>query len=277
MANALALVAASSPASLANPAAATIDLDHPDPSLRLDAIPYDDSCHMFHCVICNVFTCDSIDQLSQHITLDRSSLRSDEVLMVIGGKYRCKLCSYDTPLKANFQLHCKTDKHLAKLSQVNHIKEGGPRNEYKIPYANISNPVLVRCNLCNYIANSVHKLQMHTTEPRHEASARVYSYLQLSETIVKVSGRESFESLGKSVYYYCSMCQLASKTKIGLVHHFVSAKHLQHENLRQLKMQQAASMANSPVPVKTLDEEIREMFQVKEYSPGDQINFADGE
>jgi len=43
----------------------------------------------------------------------------------VAGNYMCKLCSYKTNLKANFQLHCKTDKHLQRLQHVNHIKEGG--------------------------------------------------------------------------------------------------------------------------------------------------------
>ncbi|CAB4064765.1 ATBF1 [Lepeophtheirus salmonis] len=56
----------------------------------------------------------------------KTKTREHEVSLVIGGNYICKLCSYKTNLKANFQLHCKTDKHLQRLNHVNHIKEGGP-------------------------------------------------------------------------------------------------------------------------------------------------------
>jgi hypothetical protein len=53
-------------------------------------------------------------------------------------------------------------------------------------------------------------------------------------------------------------------------------KHMQHENMRQLKLQQQQTQLG-PLPSKSLDEEIREMFQVKELTPGDNsVNFADG-
>jgi len=53
-----------------------------------------------------------------------------------------------------------------------------------------------------------------------------------------------------------------------------SLKHLQHENMRQMKLQQQSQ--HGPLPAKTIDEEIREVFQVKELTPGDNVNFTDG-
>jgi AT-binding transcription factor 1 len=256
----------------------TVDLEHPDPSLRLDAIPFDDTCHVFHCCICTTFTCDTLESLSQHIQKDRTRIREDEVLAVVGGSYVCKLCQYKTNLKANFQLHCKTDKHLQRLQQVNHIKEGEERTEWKIKYVNVSNPVQVRCNVCDYYTNSIHKLQLHASSPRHETATRVFLHLQLSETIVRsASGGGHDGKSGKVLYYNCAICQHASRSKIGLVHHMNTLKHLQHENMRQLKLQQQQTQMGSLLPNKTLDEEIRDMFQVKELTPGDNVNFADGE
>lgn len=159
-----------------------VDLEHPDPSLRFDSVPYDENCRLFQCCVCTTYTCDSIEGLSQHIQQDRTRLREDEILMAVGGSYICKLCSYKTNLKANFQLHTKTDKHLQRLQQVNHIKEGGPRTDWKLKYVNVSNPIQVRCNVCDYYTNSIHKLQLHAASPRHEASARVFLHLQLSGT-----------------------------------------------------------------------------------------------
>ena len=264
------------PGSLCSPGGQpTVDLEHPDPSLRLDAIPYDDSCHVFHCCICTTFTCDSIEILSQHIQKDRTRIREDEVLMAVGGSYICKLCQYKTNLKANFQLHCKTDKHLQRLQQVNHIKEGGDRTEWKIKYVNVSNPVQVRCNVCDYYTNSIHKLQLHSSTPRHETAMRVFLHLQLSETIIRsASGHHDGKS--KSLYFNCSICQHPTRSKITLVHHINTLKHMQHENMRQLKLQQQQQHGHHSVPSKSLDEEIREMFHVKEMSVGDNINFADG-
>lgn len=242
-----------------------VDLEHPDPSLRFDSVPYEEACRLFQCCVCTVFTCDSVEGLSQHIQQDRTRLREDEVLMAVGGSYICKLCSYKTNLKANFQLHCKTDKHLQRLQQVNHIKEGSTRTEWKLKYVNVSNPIQVRCNLCDYYTNSIHKLQLHTANPRHEASARIFLHLQLSETLVKSQNRDA----EKTFYFNCNLCQHATRSKVGLLHHIHTIKHMQQENLRQLKLQQ------QPHQAKSLDEEIRDIFQVKECLPGDHINFAD--
>ena len=67
---------------------------------------------LFNCCVCKEFNCDSMEVMSQHLTLDRTRMREDEVSVVIAGNSICKLCNYKTNLKANFQLHCKTDKHL---------------------------------------------------------------------------------------------------------------------------------------------------------------------
>ena len=77
---------------------------------------------LFNCCVCRDFGCDSMEIMSQHLTADRTRGREHEVSIVIGGNFICKLCSYKTNLKANFQLHCKTDKHLQRLNHVNHIK-----------------------------------------------------------------------------------------------------------------------------------------------------------
>lgn len=77
---------------------------------------------LFNCCVCREFGCDSMEVMSQHLTADRTRGREHEVSIVIGGNFICKLCSYKTNLKANFQLHCKTDKHLQRLNHVNHIK-----------------------------------------------------------------------------------------------------------------------------------------------------------
>jgi AT-binding transcription factor 1 len=80
---------------------------------------------LFNCCVCREFGCDSMEVMSQHLTADRTRGREHEVSIVIGGNFICKLCSYKTNLKANFQLHCKTDKHLQRLNHVNHIKVSG--------------------------------------------------------------------------------------------------------------------------------------------------------
>ena len=99
-------------------------------------------------MVCAVFTCDSIDKLAAHLSQDRTKIREDEVLVQItSGNDKsvqsfCKLCQYKSNLKANFQLHCKTDKHLQHLQQVNHIKEGGPNNDWKLKYVNVLDEIV---------------------------------------------------------------------------------------------------------------------------------------
>ncbi|XP_054164441.1 zinc finger homeobox protein 4-like isoform X2 [Oppia nitens] len=237
----------------------TYDIEHPDPSMGLHNVPYDDTCRLFQCCVCGIYSSDSIEGLSQHIQCDRTRQREDEVLMAVGGSYICKLCSYKTNLKANFQLHCKTDKHLQRLQHVNHIKEGGNQSEWKLKYVNVSNPVQVRCNVCDYYTNSIHKLQLHTANTRHDACSRVFLHLQLAETLVKSGGVK---------YYMCVLCNHPARTKISLVQHINSIKHIRNESIRQLKQQQTGSIG-----MKDSEEEIRELFQVKELDPNDKVVF----
>lgn len=145
--------------------------------------PYisDPALKLFQCAVCNKFTSDSLEALSVHVTSERS-LPEEEWRAVIGDIYQCKLCNYNTQLKANFQLHCKTDKHMQKYQLVAHIKEGGKSNEWRLKCIAIGNPVHLKCNACDYYTNSVDKLRLHTTNHRHEAALKLY----------KVSGDSHF-------------------------------------------------------------------------------------
>ena len=133
-----------------------------DPALRL-----------YQCAVCNRYTADSLEALGAHVNAERS-LPEEEWRGVAGDVYQCKLCSYSTQLKANFQLHCKTDKHMQKHQLVAHIKEGGKANQWRLKCVAIGNPVHLKCNACDYYSNSVDKLRLHATNPRHEAAVRIY-------------------------------------------------------------------------------------------------------
>lgn len=137
--------------------------------------PYisDPALKLFQCAVCNKFTSDSLEALSAHVSGERS-LPEEEWRAVIGDIYQCKLCNYNTQLKANFQLHCKTDKHMQKYQLVAHIKEGGKSNEWRLKCIAIGNPVHLKCNACDYYTNSVDKLRLHTTNHRHEAALKLY-------------------------------------------------------------------------------------------------------
>ena len=201
--------------------------------------------HLFTCCVCRNFGCDSVDELSQHLSQDRSRTRENEVSIVIGGNSLCQLCNYKTNLKANFQLHCKTDKHLQRLSHVNHIKEGGPANEWKLRYLTSLNPVELRCNACDFYTNSPHKLQVHIANQQHQVSALLFFHLQKMERRSAKSG----------LSYNCTLCQFSAPGKHLLMVHVRSPKHLQMEQFHQLKKRAEGNTAQT---------EIGEIFQVVE-------------
>ncbi|KFM67159.1 Zinc finger homeobox protein 4, partial [Stegodyphus mimosarum] len=231
----------------------TLDIDHPDPSLRPD-VPYDENGKLFQCCVCHVYSADTIEALNQHAQLDRTRQREEEVLMVVAGTYICKLCTYKTNLKANFQLHCKTDKHLQRLQHVNHVKEGGPSTEWKLKYANVSNPVQVRCNACDYYTNSIHKLQLHNANPRHEANARIFAHLQMGVHSLKAEAH----------YFHCRLCNFSTKAKFNLIQHVHSIRHLRHENFRQMQLRTEG---------REVDEDVRDYVLVKELKGNEKIIF----
>ncbi len=208
---------------------------------------------LFNCCVCRHFGCDAIEVMSQHLTMDRSRLREDEVSMIINGNSVCKLCNYKTNLKANFQLHCKTDKHLQRLNHVNHIKEGGPGNEWKLKLLNVTNPVQLRCNACDFYTNSLHKLQLHVANQRHEISTILFAHLKKSEATIP-EGRRS---------YNCLLCKYESNGKLALMTHVRSMKHLQMEQIHQLQKRSEGNMEQT---------EIGDIFQVADTADQDKAS-----
>lgn len=145
-----------------------------DPSLSSLSPPINDpSLRLYQCAVCNCYSTDSLEALNAHVNAERS-LAEEEWRCVVGDVYQCKLCSYNTQLKANFQLHCKTDKHMQKHQLVAHIKEGGKANQWRLKCVAIGNPVHLKCNACDYYSNSVDKLRLHATNQRHESAIRLY-------------------------------------------------------------------------------------------------------
>jgi AT-binding transcription factor 1 len=182
---------------------------------------------LYNCAVCKEFSCDHLQALSDHLAIDRTKLRETEVSLHIGGTYICKLCSYKTNLKANFQLHCKTDKHLQKLQLVNHIMEGGPANEWKLNFMNVSNSVQLRCNACDFYTDSIHKLQIHSANQGHEVSSAIFSHLRKEEQTLKGSERLEFT---------CAICKHGVAGKALLLQHCRGVKHLQMEQLHLLQL-----------------------------------------
>ena len=190
---------------------------------------------IYHCCVCNNFDTDSLDELGRHLSLDRTRLREQEILTLVAGHYVCNLCTYKTNLKANFQLHCKTDKHLQRLQHVNHIKEGGPRNEWKLKFATASSAcsggVQIRCNACDYYTNSAHKLQLHSSSGRHDAGTTLLRHLCDKHHEMLSSG--SFNQ--SKVAYHCLLCNYTTHNRLPLLQHIRSLKHVNIEQIHQLQ------------------------------------------
>lgn len=184
----------------------------------------DPSLKLFQCAVCNRYTTDNLEVLGMHMGAERS-LPEEEWRAVVGDSHQCKLCHYTTQLKANFQLHCKTDKHVQKYQLVAHIKEGGKGNEWRLKCVAIGNPVHLKCNACDYYTNSLEKLRMHTVNSRHEASLKLYKHLQQHENAVE----------GDACYYHCVLCSYSTKAKLNLIQHVRSMKHQRSESLRKLQ------------------------------------------
>lgn len=197
----------------------------------------DETSRIYQCCVCCVFSVDSVEALGTHFQMDRTRTREDEVLVAVAGSYICKLCQYKTTLRANFQLHCKTDKHLQRLQQVNHVKEGGQRNEWKLKYVNVSNPVQVRCNACDYYTNSVHKLQLHAASPRHQICQTLFQHLVQLESAHPPQAQQQHLLL-----YSCKPCEFNTAKRSQLIEHIGGADHMRK--------------------VQTESYDIRDMFQV---------------
>ena len=136
-----------------------------------------------------MLSCFSALLVQAHIQLDRSSKHGADqppgVAVVSAGTYLCTLCQYRTSLKANFQLHCKTDKHLQRLALVVHVQEGrgGAGGAPGCLAAGVlpASAVDVWCSACEYRTNSVYRLQMHAAGAAHAARAALYRFLAALE------------------------------------------------------------------------------------------------
>ncbi len=216
-----------------------------------------DAMKLFQCSVCNVFSDNSVEALHNHMQIDRSKMNNPDAVTILSGTYLCNLCQYKTNLKANFQLHCKTDKHLQRLQLINHIREGGPHNEWRLKYMNMSNPVQVRCTACDYYTNSIHKLQLHTANARHEANAKLYHHLQIAELKLK----------GDQRYYQCTLCMSSTRSKLDLIAHVRSMKHMRNESIKIMQIKESGSDGSDF----TLDN----IFVVKKLEDSESVKFEE--
>uniref|UniRef100_A0A914X218 C2H2-type domain-containing protein n=1 Tax=Plectus sambesii TaxID=2011161 RepID=A0A914X218_9BILA len=154
----------------------SVDASLPLPGFQFPPLPDLTTFQIFQCCVCAVFGSRSVEEMLVHIEVDRSQPVEGDT-MVMAGNFVCNLCQYRTNLKANFQLHTKTDKHLQRLQLVNHVREGGATNEWRMRFANVNSPVQLRCNACNEFFTCWNKLQAHSVTPQHLCCAKAYELI----------------------------------------------------------------------------------------------------
>lgn len=179
---------------------------------------------VFQCLICSNFSSDSLESVEQHLTTPRSLPQSEWCSLVAGGCH-CRLCGYTTPLRANFSLHCQTDRHRTRYQLAAHLQEGGDRGEDGAALIAKGNPVQLRCNLCDYVTSSLEKLRGHSLSSQHEAGIRVYRFLQQYDGEVD----------GGSWLFHCLLCNHSCSSKFQVLKHSQTPTHQQREGLIQLQ------------------------------------------
>ncbi|XP_068169857.1 zinc finger homeobox protein 3-like [Antennarius striatus] len=179
---------------------------------------------VFQCLVCSCFSSDSLEMVEQHLNAPRSLPQSEWCSLVAGGCH-CRLCGYTTPLRANFSLHCQTDRHRTRYQLAAHLQEGGDRGQEGAALISKGNPVQLRCNLCDYVTSSLEKLRGHSLSSHHEASIRVYRFLQQYDGEVD----------GGSWLFHCLLCNHSSSSKLQVLKHSQTSTHQQREGLLQLQ------------------------------------------
>ncbi|GLD68828.1 zinc finger homeobox protein 3-like protein [Lates japonicus] len=179
---------------------------------------------VFQCLVCSCFSSDSLESVEQHLNAPRSLAQSEWCSLVAGGCH-CRLCGYTTPLRANFSLHCQTDRHRTRYQLAAHLQEGGDRGQEGAALIAKGNPVQLRCNLCDYVTSSLEKLRGHSLSSHHEASVRVYRFLQQYDGEVD----------GGSWLFHCLLCNHSSSSKLQVLKHSQTPTHQQREGLLQLQ------------------------------------------
>ncbi|KAL6088474.1 hypothetical protein STEG23_009847 [Scotinomys teguina] len=190
---------------------------------------------VFRCLVCQAFSTDSLELLLYHCSIGRS-LPEAEWKEVAGDTHRCKLCCYGTQLKANFQLHLKTDKHTQKYQLAAHLKEGGGAMGTPSPlplgdgasYGSVS-PLHLRCNICDFESNSKEKIQLHARGSAHEENSQIYKFL------LEMEGAETGPELG---LYRCLLCAWDTPSRLAVLQHLRTPAHRDAQAQRRLQLLQ---------------------------------------
>ncbi|XP_076808236.1 zinc finger homeobox protein 4-like isoform X2 [Clavelina lepadiformis] len=220
---------------------------------------------IFSCGLCLIYGTDDINALDAHVRKPRHSdvtydmTNSEWVTRSQREGYFCKLCSYSTPLKTNFNLHCKTEKHTCKLNLISHIREGGAATEWMIPIAISGNMMQnVTCNACNFTTHSVEKLKLHCSTDQHQGVFTVCQYLH--NVLKSRSSDDSSKEKKSGLTLNCLACGNFSTTfVVEMVKHMQTNEHqvqLQnHKNPPMSTLQDVISIEERDV-CKTIEQKV---------------------
>ncbi|KAI6170498.1 hypothetical protein M3Y97_01146400 [Aphelenchoides bicaudatus] len=171
---------------------------------------------VLQCMICSTFSTDSVAQMVDHLETDRSRPCAGDIIM-LNGYFHCHLCPYNTNLKANFQLHTRTDKHLQRVQLINHMREQCTALAPAAAMCRLSTVkslVQVRCRPCQEILTCVASVREHCESRQHlsrciylsavsaqkpRASAHTFGEIPLNMSALNAS----------SVRYECKQCPFA--------------------------------------------------------------------
>ncbi|KAB1277451.1 Zinc finger homeobox protein 2 [Camelus dromedarius] len=205
--------------------------------------PPDDSpsLKVFRCLVCQAFSTDSLELLLYHCSLGRS-LPEAEWKEVAGDTHRCKLCCYGTQLKANFQLHLKTDKHAQKYQLAAHLREGGGAIGTPSPvplgdgahYGSVPH-LHLRCNICDFESNSKEKMQLHARGAAHEENSHIYKFL------LEMEGAAAGAELG---LFRCLLCAWETPSRLAVLQHLHAPAHRDAQAQRRLQLLQSGLTAD---------------------------------
>ncbi|GCC49059.1 hypothetical protein chiPu_0033121, partial [Chiloscyllium punctatum] len=120
---------------------------------------------VYECLVCRRFGSESLDALQRHLGA-RRWLAEAAWRESAGEAYHCRICRYRTGLRANFQLHLRTEKHAHNYQLAAHLASGG----IPLPPGALhpGNPLHVRCNLCRFQTTSRQQLDLHVAGSWHQ-------------------------------------------------------------------------------------------------------------
>ncbi|OAF69732.1 hypothetical protein A3Q56_02511 [Intoshia linei] len=212
--------------------------------------------YIYQCMMCAKFTTNSIKEINDHLLAYRfnpKSLEMSTTVTFLDKNYICLLCNYKSTLKANFHLHCDTDKHQHRCSVTKHIMETGLNLTDVLENCNLTQVMSIQCIPCNIVFSTLIILNSHIMSEAHQSTVAIYAYMSNCESIFYnvdsftlhycemmdfIENKPSnfnYQSLCNilldtshniaKLAFTCNVCQFNSKDKKKIINHFTAPPH----------------------------------------------------